>query len=110
MSKGKVAPSRWVKTSRVRWGAVLSLPMYPWYFTWVTWAASAHLLAWSGLGRLTDQSWMAFVALPGFIIVLADITATTVITYRRNRHNLPIQKARKERAAKAREARKAQKT
>lgn len=109
MTNGKVAPSRWVKTSRVRWGAVLSLPMYPWYYTWVTVAAGVYTFPWIGLGMLTDQDWMAFVAIPGFIIALADITATTVITYRRNRHNRPIQKARKARQAKAREARKAQK-
>lgn len=83
--------------------------MYPWYFTWVTLAATVYLFTWIGLGVLTDQNWMAFVAMPGMVIVLVDITATTVITYRRNRHNRPLQKARKERDAKAREARKAQK-
>ena len=52
---------------------------------------------------------MAFVAVSAMPVIWADIIATTVIIYRRNRHNRPIKKARTAREKKAREARKAQK-
>lgn len=103
VTKGKVAPSRWIKTGRVPWGAVWYAPLTG-YFTWVSVAAVVYLSAWLGLGILTDRYWMGFAALPGAVVFWVDFIATNVITFRRDRHNRKIQKARK-----AREARKAQK-
>lgn len=93
----------------MRWGVVLSTPFYPWYFTWVTLAATVFMFAWVVPMELTDERWMAFVAVSAMPVIWADIIATTVIIYRRNRHNRPIKNARKAREKKAREARKAQK-
>lgn len=107
VTKSEQAPSRWMSTYRVRWGVVLSLPIYPWYFTWVSLAAAVFMFAWGGLFAVTDERWMTIVAFSAIPIFWSDIIATTVIIYRRNRHNRPIKNARKAREEKARKAQKA---
>ena len=70
----------------VPWGKVRGTLLFPWYGTWVTFAASGILfLVVLPLGMLTSERWLAFVAVAFVPVFLIDAVATTMIVFLRNR-------------------------
>ncbi|MBC7592417.1 MAG: hypothetical protein H7288_00470 [Kineosporiaceae bacterium] len=70
----------------VPWGRPRGSFLYPWYMTWVTFAAGAVVfLVVTPLMLLTSERWLAFVGLAFASVFVIDAVATTMIVFLRNR-------------------------